>query len=442
MTPAPRPALLSRHASGRGAALRARLRRTTAVDGPPQWVSGVLAGVQAALLSLLAVVVPGLVAYVTTSADPSNADVGWTQAVAVAAGLWLLGHGGMLRAGDVLVTLVPLGIALLGFLVAYASARRSAHPTRSAWAAATVSYAALVLVVVLATGSAGPLGAGPLAVLRVLAGSALVAGLGAGLGTGRLLPALRSWRARLPAWADVGLVGAGVASAAVVAAAGAVTAWWVVAGRAATGDVLTGLAPDAVGGVVLGLGQLTLLPNLLLWAAAWLTGAGFTVGAGTAYAPAEVVSAPLPALPLLGALPTSPVAPWLPPLAVVAAGVLAGWYVHRALRPRRAWETVAAAGTAAGATGLTVLVLQVVAGGAAGPGRMAVVGAEPWATAGLATALVVAGAVLVAVPADRLVRALAARLVRRARSAVRGSAGAGRRERSASQDALDDAVDA
>ncbi len=50
--------------------------------------------------------------------------------------------------------------------------------------------------------------------------------------------------------------------------------------------------------------QLAVLPNLVLWAVSWLTGTGFAVGAGTISPRTEVLGGPMPALPLLGALPT------------------------------------------------------------------------------------------------------------------------------------------
>ncbi|WP_245612520.1 DUF6350 family protein, partial [Actinotalea ferrariae] len=163
--------------------LRAALSGYGGEDGAPAWVSGLLAGLQAAVLSFLVVTTPALAAYVATSADPSNADVGWLRAVAVAGALWLLGHGGMLPAGGVTVTLVPLGIAVLALFSAYASARRSAYPTASAWWAGVVGYLLLVVVVLLGVGSAGPAGAGAGAVLRTLVGAAVLATVGTGLGT-------------------------------------------------------------------------------------------------------------------------------------------------------------------------------------------------------------------------------------------------------------------
>ena len=123
-----------------------------------------------------------------------------------------------------------------------------------------------------------------------------------------------------------------LATACLVLVAALVTTLWVVAGRATIGDVVRGLGLDAVGGVVLAVAELAYLPNLVVWALAWLTGAGFAVGEGTHFAPDGVVGGALPAVPMLGALPAADIAgpaTSLVPLLVVAVGALVGLYVHR-----------------------------------------------------------------------------------------------------------------
>ena len=98
---------------------------TSALDGAPRWVAGVLSALQAALLSFLVLTLPAVAAYVATSADPSNSGVGWFRSVGVGSALWLLGHGVPAHVGPVVVTLVPLGVTLVALFVCYASARRS-----------------------------------------------------------------------------------------------------------------------------------------------------------------------------------------------------------------------------------------------------------------------------------------------------------------------------
>jgi hypothetical protein len=144
---------------------------------------------------------------------------------------------------------------------------------------------------------------------------------------------------------------------------------------------------------VLLLGCLLLLPNGALWAVAYAAGPGFTVGAGTGVSPFGATLGPVPAFPLLAALPgdgTPPPAVRVVLLVPVLAGVFAGWVVGRRL-PAPAGDSrwpallsgrvvrAAGFGLLAGAlTALVAAVLSVLAGGGLGPGYLAAVGPSGW----------------------------------------------------------------
>lgn len=396
----------------------------------PRWLTGLLAGVQAALMSVLVVAVPALAAYVATSADPSNADVVWPRAVAVGAAVWLMGHGAVLQVGEAVVTIVPLGITALAIFGCYASARRSARASLGAWGAGVGGYLAVVLVAVLATGSIGPLGSGAGSVVRLALGTGVIAAVG--LATGMVRPRrwrelTRPWWTRLPPLVRTAVTGGALVTAALLGVASVVTAVWAMAGRAATGDVVDGLGLDTFGGVLFAVAQLAVVPNLVLWVVAWLAGPGFAVGAGTVFAPDQVVSGPLPAVPLLGALPPpgseGGALRWVP-VVVVLAGALAGWWLHRRTVVTRSWHPVANAAATAVAAGVIVALGCLLAGGSVGPGRLSVVGASP-VLVGLAVAgLAALGALAVAVPSEAVVRRTARRWAGAAWRWLRGRWGA------------------
>lgn len=396
-------------------------------------MSGLLAGMQGALLSLLVVSVPALAAYVATSADPANAEVGWPQSLAVGAALWLLGHGGPLPAGDVTITLVPLGITALAVLGAHASAARSAYPSRSAWAAGIGGYLIVVAVVMMLAGATGPFGVGGLAVLRTAIGACLVAAVGLGAGMARpsaVRAATRPAWSRVPPLVRSAFVAGVMAAAGLLGVAALVTATWMVTGRAGAGDVIAALDLDVLSGVLLAFAQLAVVPNLVLWATGWVAGPGFSVGAGTSYTPGEIVTGPMPALPMLGGLPVDGSQPgWMQwfPVVVVGLGVLAGWWLHRRLDTRRWWEPAVAAGVAAATAAVLAALGALASGGAAGPGRLGVVGATPGELALAVGVLVLGGAVLGAVPTDAVVRERCGAGARRIRQRVTGLRGAGGR---------------
>lgn len=382
----------------------------SALDGSPAWVTGALAALQGALLSLLVVVLPSVAAYVATSADPANEGVEWFRSVVVGTSLWAAGHGVPPVVAGSAVTLVPLGVTLLALFTAWASARRSGVPERAALVAGTATYAAVTAVLSACVG-------GPVAGVRGLLGGAAVAGAGLGLGL-LARPDAPTWREltrrardRVPVVVGAGLEAATVAAATTVLAASVVTLGWVLAGRTTIVAIADGLGVDLLGGAVLALAELAFAPVLVVWAVAWLAGPGFVVGEGTHFAPDAMTGGTLPAVPLLGALPGADLTggpALLAPVLVVAAGAVAGWSVHRSLRARtglRAWSSSLACVVTAAGAGLVVACLVLAASGAVGPGRMATVGASAPAVAGAVAGWVLLGALVVAVPADPRVRA-------------------------------------
>lgn len=359
-------------------------------------MSGVWAVVQSVVLSSLLVL---LLTVVAMLGAPGTGAVPWGVATRTAGGVWLLGHGVPVTVGDAAVTIVPLGVAALAVFCTYVCAKRATAPVASGVLAGTVLYA----VTTTAVAAAGGLRGG--ALLTAAVGGAVVGGVGLGVGVlaqpdaprvAEVVEATFGW---VPPVARLGVRAGALATALLLGAAAVVTTLWVLAGRATAGDVLAGLAPGWIGGVVLGVAQLALLPNLVLWALAWLAGPGFAVGEGTSFTVRGVVDGPLPAFPLLGALPGpswSGGASLAAPALVVLCGVVAGGFAWRRLEPTLVrWSDVAwVAGATAVTAGAVVALLQRWAGGAVGVGRLAEIGAQP-----LAVGAVVAAEVLVGVGA-------------------------------------------
>lgn len=390
----------------------------SATDGAPRWAAGLAAGLQAAILSLAVVVAPTLAAFVATSADPSNSEVGWLQSVAVGAGIWLLGHGVPLHSGGVAITLMPLGITMLAVFSCYASARRSGQAAWSGFATALGGYLAVVLGVALAVSP------GPAEIVRAVVGGAVIGvlGLGAGLLARPGAPSIRDlsrplWT-RVPGVVREGAVAGVLAVVLLVGVAALVVVAWIVVGRESVSDVASSLALDAMGGTVLAVAQLALLPDLVVWALAYVAGPGFVVGAGSFFTPATIVVGPLPALPLLGALPgpssTNQLTAWWP-VALVLVGAVAGWWLHARLTRGEWWHPVFACGVAAAVAALGSGVLVTLGSGSAGPGRMTEVGASGMLVGLAVAAGVLVGIVLVVLPSSVELRAEIGRAWRRLR---------------------------
>ncbi|WP_223269493.1 DUF6350 family protein [Frigoribacterium sp. ACAM 257] len=154
------------------------------------------------------------------------------------------------------------------------------------------------------------------------------------------------------------------------------------------GELITlyeGAHAGLLGGVALTLGQLALLPDLVVWAASWFVGPGFALGTGSGVSPLGTAVGPMPAVPFLGALPTASSSFAFVGLLVP---VVAAFVVTTLLRPRIE-RLLAETGSAdvlrrvlVGVTGGVVSgvllgLLAWSASGAAGPGRLAHVGPDP-----------------------------------------------------------------
>ena len=169
-----------------------------------------------------------------------------------------------------------------------------------------------------------------------------------------------------------------------------------------------------IGGVVLTVVELGLMPNFVGWALGWTSGAGFSIGTGSVISPLETTVGPLPALPVLAALPTGGAAHTVAFLMLpVAAGVLAGWWFLRegenhfdewlSLKIRARWFTAAASTLLLGVfvglvAGILAAAAVLISGGSAGIGRFVDVGADPlwtglWIAAEVAVGVVVGYAV-------------------------------------------------
>jgi len=144
-------------------------------------------------------------------------------------------------------------------------------------------------------------------------------------------------------------------------------------------NVMSQLHTGAGDAVVYGGLSATMIPNAAVFAAAYLLGPGFAVGAGTVVSPSLVSLGPVPMFPLLAALPDDgPTPAWTGSLLAVPVLLAAlGAVVTQRRVPTLRWEEGALRGCVGGVlAGLLLAVLAALSGGAAGPGRMRVVGPE------------------------------------------------------------------
>ncbi len=359
----------------------------------PVWVAAVAAA-QVAATGLLAACAIAIAIWVVTP----KVSVGWPEAVRVAVDVWAVAHGATLVLGHGTFDLAPLALIAVVVRLTWRGAtrvREALYERERSVAKATherdrarrmlrtyalasgavfcAGYAVLGMMAAAVAGSTqarAPLGSVGLSCLTVAA-------------VGFLAATYPLWRREGPraVLAEHIVRAAGVAllgwlGLATIVLAGAIAFGW---GRIAA--LQGALQAGVMGNIVLVLLQLMLLPTALTWAAAYVAGPGFTVGTGTQVTLGSTELGPLPALPLLGALPRPvehPVLAWLVPVLVVLAGAAAGYWL-RTRRPAQARPLPPIGDIALMALTVTLVaaVLAGLAGGSAGGGRMSEIGTHP-----------------------------------------------------------------
>lgn len=342
----------------------------------PLPVGAAVAGALAAVSVLLACLAVGVAGWFFSGASDR---VGSANALRVGADAWLLGQGSHLDLSAAHITVVPLGLTLLCAWACHRAGRWARHGTAvpgwrgglPAAAAMAGTYGAVAATTALVA-SAGGVHPRPAAAFAGGFALAFLAG-----GAGLLSAPDRSLRSRLPEPVAACATGAAASVLLLVVASAVVLTGGLLHRFGAAANVLAGLHVDSVGALLYTLVVAGVTPNAVLLTGGYLLGPGFQVGVGTVVSPTAVSLGPVPAFPLLAALPEDGPAPWwtllligVPVLAAAAGAVL---MLRR--HPVRGYEIGALRGLAAGVGGgVLFAVLATLASGSVGPDRMSQIG--------------------------------------------------------------------
>lgn len=379
---------------------------STAPGAPrPVYSTGGIAAASAAGIGLAVIVTFTMVGWVAAPHDTFGEDIADLLRSAVLA--WLVGHHVSFTILEGQISLLPMGLVLLPGMLLYRFGRwlarnceieRLRHVHRAALAIAG-PYAAIAgtLALLAHTDAVEP------SMPRALLMGFVIAFSAGGLGVLRQLMRDKGVAAGdlldlMPARSRSLLVGM-LASSGTLLAGGLLL---FLAALAMSYDevlaVTASLAPGLVGGLLLFIVQLAYLPNAVIFAVCYALGPGFAVGAETLVAPTGVSVGPLPALPMLAALPSNGAAPMLSLVALAVpfvAGALGGVVTQRHA-PDVVSEAAPLWGFVCGVTtGILCAALAGAAGGSLGTQRLAEVGPSAWQV-GLVAALEVGVAAAVA----------------------------------------------
>ncbi len=377
----------------------------------PLWLQGVVELIVTALFSALAV----FAAMSAVWATKGFGDMEFSSVAAMSAHLWLLIHGVPLDlaaafgASAGTMTLVPLGLSILPLLLCYRSGRRLARASYEGEflipvLSGSVTYA-LISSAMYGWASPHPQPLQALNAALVPLGI-VVAGLMwggyrearslsrmVGVDTAEQISQMSQYSRWAGSYAWAVVRAAVVAFVALVGLGAVLLGIGILAGWSQIVATYQELHAGAVGDTAVTLLQLGFLPNLVIYAIAWSTGAGFSFGAGTSVGLTSSDAGTLPMLPILGAVPESLGSAGLLGLLVpLAAGAIAGWWFLREgedhldewvalkvpFRPLSALISAVALGVVTGIlTSFGALWLGWISYGSLGIGRFTEVGAEP-----------------------------------------------------------------
>jgi hypothetical protein len=333
--------------------------------------------------------------------------IDWTVFWRTAVDIWLVGHGtditvvldptvsaslGLAEANTpVTITIALLGFALLTGLLGIRAGRRVAETSHAVVGTlaslATFGAASLVVTFSALHPLANPsLWQGTLLPTLVFAVGLLIGGQVVTAKSRAIGPVRRwilGWPTHVRTIVATSLRGGAISAAGLLTIASIATMLAIVTSYAEIIRLYESLHTEVLGGVAITLGQLAILPNLIVWTASWLVGPGFAIGAGSTVSPLATSLGPIPAIPVLGALPHGEFAFGFMGL---LAPVVVGFIVAAMLGPRIAGElrrrelAIVAAGIGVIAS-IIVGLLVWVSAGSAGPGRLQDVGPQPWIVA-------------------------------------------------------------
>ena len=377
----------------------------------PLWLQGVVELIVTALFSALAV----FAAMSAVWATKGFGDMEFSSVAAMSAHLWLLIHGVPLDlaaafgASAGTMTLVPLGLSILPLLLCYRSGRRLARASYEGEflipvLSGSVTYA-LISSAMYGWASPHPQPLQALNAALVPLGI-VVAGLMwggyrearslsrmVGVDTAEQISQMSQYSRWAGSYAWAVVRAAVVAFVALIGLGAVLLGIGILAGWSQIVATYQELHAGAVGDTAVTLLQLGFLPNLVIYAIAWSTGAGFSVGAGTSVGLTSSDAGTLPMLPILGAVPESMGTFGLVGLLVpLGAGAIAGWWFLREgedhldewvapkvpFRPLSALISAVVLGVMTGImTSFGALWLGWISYGSLGIGRFTEVGAEP-----------------------------------------------------------------
>lgn len=371
-----------------------RMRRSYDVQLPAGFLRALLAGILLTLVTWLLIVIPVFLVYRSYKTNPWLVPYSNSDALAFATRIWGWSLGDPLRFDGVVYTVWPLGLTLLWLLIFRWGLRLICHRLPGGIFFSVPGAVIGALIVFSASGGAvSPwISMGVCALMMFVATAwqwwgarrprLFAKGFDSApsldpVDNGGRADAVPTWFSNWPASLRVLLTAVMLFGAALL-----LVSW-----RVHVQDVdaiAKSLGVSTSAGILLAILELAFLPNAIIYALAWASGAGFYFGVDTGFSLSEVSSGPIPAFPILGLLPTGRVGVW-PILLLIVFGLVTGiWWHYRASRVSFLDQFRLAVVSAFAFVGALALLIYLSAG-SLGNGRLTLIGPKLAPALGLIT---------------------------------------------------------
>lgn len=300
-------------------------RQRTRLELPDGWARVGLSAIETILMTWAVTTAASVAAFATVASNPWMGEATWDQALHAGSDLLALVLGAPLHLGGISYRATPTLVGVLLVLVLRLLLRQSAEfSAASQWCA--VPAFALPAFVIVGTSAEHARW------WETAPGALLIPGIAAAWAAFDVSD--NPWEAlRVPSVVREGVKAGAwllicVLALSVVLSVLAVATHW---DQIRQIHALL-LADSTFANILVVLAQVCYLPSVLAWSLAWILGPGVYVGVDALHSPASAPTLPIPAIPLLGALPTSTPDYWTI-LAPIGIGIAVGaWWGRKHTR--------------------------------------------------------------------------------------------------------------
>lgn len=355
-------------------------RREIVIRPPRGWLRISIAAAEVAFVSWAVPVACALLVFLVTASNPWMLEADWNSAIGVGADAWALSYFSPIDIAGAQLDLVPLGVTVLHVFLARIGLARSKAESWQGAAFFIPAYVMAVAVLAILSHHGAHIG-------WTLLGAATIALVA-------WVTSFRRWNVN-PRWWERsrvyrhgivdGIVGTLIIAVlgAGVLVTGTVSAWLRVL------SIQELLNASVIDVIAIWVAQVMFLPNILAAASAWLTGPGFYVGIDAVHTPSTAPMEPIPAIPILGALPHTAIGIWVVAIPIVVGAGASIYFIKRRMEDYFPDQLAHAATTLVTTLVLTTTWMWLSTGGVWG-GRMSLLGPR-WAFAGVLSSIEVVG---------------------------------------------------